>query len=147
MEKPMATMTEDELRESIAVIRAECRPLYLQLESFNDSQLVGNGRVYSPCADVHAINAQLKPIEQSIGCLQAELSDRERQRLNSIAWDRKAAIIAAAPVYQRENGWEIVRLDPTMPVYNVRDPASKEEVYTGCLRRCREVANDSKPTI
>ena len=144
--KPMATMTEEELRESIAVIRAECRPLYLQLESFNDAQLVGSGRTYSPCSDVRAINARLKPLEQSIGCLQAELSDRERQRLNSLAWDRKAQKIATAPVYQRKNGWEIVRLDPTYPMYVLRDPASKEEVYTGCLRRCREVAADSKPS-
>ena len=144
--KPMATMTENELRESIAVIRAESSPLYRKLESFSDSDLVGAGRIYSPCAEVRAIDAQLKPLEHRIACLQAELSDRERQRLNSIAWEKKAAAIAAAPVYQRKNGWEIVRLDPTMPVYNLRDPASKEEVYTGCLRRCREVASDSKPT-
>lgn len=145
--KPLATMTEDELREAIAVIRAKSRPLYLQLEAFSDAELVGSGRIYSPCADVRAINAQLKPLEQSIGNLQVELNDRERQRLNSIAWDRKAAAIAAAPVYQKRNGWEIVRLDSTMPVYNLRDPATKEEVYTGCLRRCREVADDSKPTV
>jgi hypothetical protein len=144
--KPMATMAEDELRESIAAVRAESRPLYLQLEAFSEAQLVGAGRVYSPCADVRAINAQLKPLEHRIGCLQAELNDRERQRLNSIAWDRKAAAIAAAPVYQRRNGWEIVKPDATMPIYVLRDPASKEEVYTGCLRRCREVADDSKPT-
>jgi hypothetical protein len=144
-QKPMAIMTEDELRESIAVIRAESRPLYIQLESFSEYQLVGTGRVYSPCADVRAINAQLKPLEHSVACLQAELNDRERQRLNSIAWDRKAAAIAAAPVYQQRNGWEIVKPDATMPVYVLRDPASKEEVYTGCLRRCREVADDSKP--
>lgn len=145
--KPLATMTEDELRESIATIRIETGPLYLQLEKFSDTELVGSGHIYSPCADVRAINAQLKPLEHSVVCLQAELNDRERQRLNSITWEKKAAAIAAAPVYQRKNGWEIVRLDPTWPMYVLRDPTSKEEVYTGSLRRCREVASDSKPEM
>jgi len=138
-------MTEDELTREIESLRELCRPMWTALESFSDSELVGSGRVYSPCSAVRELYAVLKPLEKKTENLKMELQDRERQRLNSAAWDRKAAAIAAAPVYQSKNGWEIIRLDPTMPVYNVRDPYTKEEVYTGCLRRCREVASESRP--
>jgi hypothetical protein len=145
--KLMATMTEDELREAMAVIRKESGPLYARLETFSDEDLVGRSRTYTPSQDVRVIHAQLKPLESQIACLQTELNDRERQRLNSESWEKKAKAIAAAPVHQKRNGWEIVKPDPTMPVYIVRDPLSKEEVYTGCLRRCRAVADESKPEL
>jgi hypothetical protein len=138
-------MTEAELAAEIETVRELCRPLYLKMETYSDAELVGAGRAYAPCVDVRAIRAELKPMELLLEYLKAELTDRARQRANSALWDKKQAAIAAAPVYQRRNGWEIVRLDPTMPIYNVRDPATKEEVYTGSLRRCREVADDSKP--
>ena len=143
--KATATMTEAEVHAEIESALTLCRPLWAQLKRFNDSELVGPGRTYSPCADVRALRAQLKPLEYRLSILRAASSDFAHQRTNDFLWTRKMAAIAAAPVYRRCNGWEIVRLDPALPVYNLRDPRTKEEVYTGSLRRCREVANESNP--
>ena len=147
LEKATATMTESEVHVEIESILALCRPLWTRLEHFSDNELVGSGRTYSPCADVRALRAQLKPLEDRLSILRVASSDFVRQRTNDLLWTRKMAAVAAAPVYQHRNGWEIVRLDPAMPVYNLRDPQTKEEVYTGSLRRCREVANESKPEM
>ena len=53
-----------------------------------------------------------------------------------------AARIADLPVWQRRNGWHIVR-DGVK--YVLRHPGTLEEVYSGRLIRCREVADESRP--
>lgn len=53
--------------------------------------------------------------------------------------------IAALPVYQRRNGWEIVKDGPNGDYY-LRDPGDRMlDIYHGSLKRCREVADESKP--
>jgi hypothetical protein len=53
-----------------------------------------------------------------------------------------AARIADLPVWQRRNGWHIVR-DGVK--YVLRHPVTLEEVYSGSLKRCRDVADESLP--
>lgn len=53
-----------------------------------------------------------------------------------------AARIGNLPVWQRRNGWHIVR-DGVK--YVLRHPGTLEEVYSGRLSRCREVADESRP--
>jgi hypothetical protein len=50
--------------------------------------------------------------------------------------------VAEAPVFQKRNGWEIVKEGVD---YVLRHPDSKEDVYRGKLSRVREVADESKP--
>ena len=139
-----ATATVPELQAELTRLTALTAPMYVKLESFTEAELVGTGRQYFPYADVRAIQAELQPLQRETENVRIELANRERDARNSALWDRKQAAIAAAPVYQRCNGWEIVRLAEYVN-YFLRDPQTKEEVYSGCLRRCREVAKESKP--
>ncbi len=52
--------------------------------------------------------------------------------------------IAGLPIWQRRNKWHIVR-DGVK--YVLRHPVTLEEVYSGKLKRCREVADESLPEV
>lgn len=60
---------------------------------------------------------------------------REECRIDAIR-------IAGLPIWQRRNNWHIVR-DGVK--YVLRNPITLEEVYSGKLKRCREVADESSP--
>jgi hypothetical protein len=70
-----------------------------------------------------------------------EAAEREAKMHKEMAEDAKR--VAALPVFQRRNGWEIVK-DGVK--YVVRDPHTRQEVYSGnTLKRARQVADESAP--
>jgi hypothetical protein len=70
-----------------------------------------------------------------------ELQQKEESKKAFLDAETKA--IENAPVYQRSNGWEVIKRAVD---YVLRDPYTKEEIYRGKLSRVREVALESKPT-
>ena len=59
--------------------------------------------------------------------------------------DVDAKRVSELPVFQRHNGWEVVKDDLH---YVVRNPHTKEEVYRGnTLKRAKEVAKEGDPPL
>ncbi len=69
-----------------------------------------------------------------------ETKDSEAKKQRDAARDKR---IAELPAFQMRNGWEIVKdFDQH---YILRDPSTKEDVYSGKLNRVRQVADESPP--
>jgi hypothetical protein len=133
-------LSDAELVQAQQEIAAYTGPLYAQLEALGDDAFEVRSSKYVPAAQ--ALADDIQPWHERAVLIGYEQKRRAQQLAAEALWSRKAEAVSRAPVYQRRNGWEIVRLDTR---YVVRDPVSKEEVYTGCLRRCREVADESTP--
>jgi len=137
------TLTDEQLTSELSKLNAEAHPLYVELEQMGDAAFYperyrcGN---YTPAAQ--AIHERIQPLARRIEYLGYEVKRREQEAANQQAWAAKDKRIAAAEVYQRRNGWEIVK---DMSQYAVRHPVTKEEVYMGRLARCRQVADESRP--
>jgi 2'-5' RNA ligase len=138
--KPTATMSEDELRAELAEIDKFTHPLYGQLEKMGEDAFTEKTAKYTPEAQI--IDDQIKPYARRAEFLRTEIKDHERKAQNEKNWAATAKRVAEAPVFQRRNGWEIVKDGGN---YVLRDPNTKEEVYTGHLERARTVADESKP--
>lgn len=75
---------------------------------------------------------------------QKEIEDQLRlERQNELAREKEDEL-SSAPVYQKRNGWEIVRHGV---LYHIRDPYTMEVWYnSGSLKRVREVADETQVT-
>jgi 2'-5' RNA ligase len=140
--KPTATMSEAELRAELAEIDKFTHPLYQQLEKMGDAAFAPNSKTGAYTPDAQTVSDQIKPYARRAEFLRTEIKEHERKAQNEKNWTATAKRIADAPVYQRRNGWEIIRDGGN---YVLRDPETREEVYTGHLDRARAVADESKP--
>ena len=137
-------MSDTELQQEVAAIESVTGPMYKELRELGDSVFRHRSWRYTP--EAQAINDRIKPWNDRLTSLGYEQARRLKEIANNLAWEKKAKRVAEAPVYQRRNGWEIVKdTRGTFLQYAVRHPVTKEEVYMGRLSRCRQVADESKP--
>ena len=136
-------LTDDQIKEEMAGIDAITKPMYAELNEMHEDKAFHRGR-YTP--DAQAVRDRIEPHYTRWRWLECERDRRAHTLAVDAAWRAKDARIAAAPVYQRRNGWEIVKdTGGTFVQYAVRHPRTLEEVYMGKLQRCRQVADESKP--
>jgi hypothetical protein len=134
-------LSDDELEQEERQLKDATRPLY---ERFN--MLGPNGRFVrgttTPTPAAQAIDTELKPYADRIRSILQEKTRRsmeKRNRENAEARDKR---IREAEVFQRINGWEIVRDGVD---YVGRHPDTKEDHFRGKLSRVRENAKESQP--
>lgn len=91
---------------------------------------------------VQKIDARINELTAPQRKAEADRLEQEKEAARKKWQSKEEQLIAELPVYQRRNGWEIVKHDPN---YILRDPNTKEEIYSGKLKRVREVADESAP--
>ncbi len=134
------TLTDEQLSGELKSIDDRTAPLYDQLEKLGDSAFVERTSKYIP--EAQAIEDQIKPWASRKELIQFEQKRRQVESQNKTTMSARDKRIAEAPVFQRRNGWEIVKDGFE---YVLRDPNTKDDVYRGKLKRVREVADESKP--
>jgi len=106
-------------------------------------QVGGTTQTHTLLAEIRALDDVIQEAERperEAGEAAARREKEERQE----QYDRETmARVEEADVYQRRNGWEIVKDGRT---YVLRHPGTREEVYRHWkLSRVREVASESAP--
>ena len=135
------TLSDAELKSESDAMQSAAAPFYTQLEAIPEERLLTRGGQETP--EYKAIHDQLKPYTNRREILDSELNRRQVEAQNKANIDARDKRVANAPVFQKRNGWEIIKDGVD---YVLRDPNTKEDIYRGKLKRAREVADESKPT-
>lgn len=135
------SMSDAEIAAEIKAMDDAAAPHYDALEAMGDDAFTPKGAKYTP--EAQKLNDAIKPYAERKRFLTIERDRRVMDARNKLYQKKRDKEIADAPVWQRRNGWEIVRRGHE---YVMRDPYTKEDIYSsGKLTRVREVADESKP--
>ena len=138
-------LPNEELQSMAQSLDVQSKPLYDQLNQIPEDKIyVGKSLRYTP--EYQAIHDQIKPIAAAREQITRELERRRVEELNQKTFAEQETRVKGLPVFQRRNGWEIVKDEAHGQKYVVRDPFTGEEVYRHQnLKRAREVADESAP--
>lgn len=135
-------MDDADIKTEADAMAAAAKPFYDQLEAMGDTAF-GDRTKYTP--EAQKLDDAIRPYARRKEILDMEAARRDMEARNKAGQAKREAEIAAAPVWQRRNGWEIVRRGTE---YVLRDPHTKEDIYANWkLARVREVADESAPDV
>jgi hypothetical protein len=137
------SMSDADIAGEIASIEKTAKPLYDAIGAIPEDEIYeGGGFNARPTAKYSALEKQIEPWSRRQELLKSELNRRQMEASNKAAMEARDKRVAESPVFQKRNGWEIVKEGVD---YVLRDPNTKEDVYRGKLSRVREVADESSP--
>lgn len=103
------------------------------------------GQVTPTAPEWNALHARRQKLHARLAELSRDRvrAEQEAEQERRKAWlDREDLRQRQLPVRQHRNGWELATDGAR---WYVRDPVTKEIVYSGRLHRCRQVADESPP--
>lgn len=133
-------MSDEQLASETSNLNAAAKPFWDQLDAMGESAYAG--RDARPIPEAQTLLDRIKPFSERKESLQRESQRRATELQNKAMYEAREKRVASAPVFQRANGWEIIKDGVD---YVLRHPQSKEDVYRGKLSRVREVAKESQP--